>query len=103
METQHEIPANKALSGDLVLAGAAGTVVPAMTDVLFCKCRGEPMRWAKDARRSRGGYWRCKVKSQESDRRWREANPHKVMERNDRSNPGRLYVGGMYVGYLWAV
>jgi hypothetical protein len=69
-----------------------------MTLPPFCDCHSEPMRWHKDASRESGGRWRCRIKDQEYDRRWRLAHPEKVQERNWFNNQRRLFVCGTYLG-----
>ena len=34
----------------------------------LCKCHGQIMSWHKDARRSKGGYWRCREKRRQRER-----------------------------------
>lgn len=41
-----------------------------MTDHPVCRCHGEPLYWASDRSRPRGGHWRCAVKRREHDRRY---------------------------------
>jgi hypothetical protein len=58
------------------------------------------VRWHKDPRRDSGGSWRCRIKGYEYDRRWREAHPKKVQDRNWESNERRLFAGGIYCGMV---
>jgi hypothetical protein len=44
----------------------------------FCECHKEPMWWAKDKRRLKGGYWYCQVNRKLKERKWRENNKDKV-------------------------
>lgn len=35
-----------------------------------CKCHGVDMLFSRDTRYSAGGYWRCRVKNSERNKRW---------------------------------
>lgn len=39
-----------------------------------CECHGEPMRWHKDKRLAKGGWWRCAVKARSYVRKWKSEN-----------------------------
>lgn len=81
-----------------------------MTDeVPECACHGVPMMRHKDPSRKAGWRWRCRVQSQEANRRWRETSPVQTAESNRRwreANPERkrslnarrMYAGSLYVG-----
>ncbi len=77
----------------------------------LCECHSELMLWGRDSRKSRGGYWLCRIKARENSRRWYEANPEKAREKSRRwreANPEevreynakRLYASGMYLGMV---
>lgn len=36
----------------------------------MCKCHGESMYFNKDPRYAAGGFWRCRVKNSERNRKW---------------------------------
>lgn len=35
----------------------------------LCDCHGKAMRWDRDTRYTAGGFWRCRVKHNESQRK----------------------------------
>ena len=45
-----------------------------------CDCHGEPMRWNRRHDLVAGGYWRCRVRYQESARKWREAHASELAD-----------------------
>ena len=45
-----------------------------------CECHSKSMFWVNDTRKKDGGYWSCKEKRKERERRWNQANPEKRRE-----------------------
>ena len=55
------------------------------------------MRWHKDTRSRRGGYWRCAVRNREHSRQYRSDHPDKIRQINADRNPRRIYAGERYL------
>jgi hypothetical protein len=37
---------------------------------MLCICHSEEMVWEKDGRKTRKGYWRCRIKKKEKDNKY---------------------------------
>ena len=61
-----------------------------MTDPV-CRCHGERMRWNKDPRYQRGGFWKCRVSDLER-RRERYATDPEVRLIKQLQNLSRIRV-----------